>query len=91
MATNDDAFEKAIPQLLPVLKVAYQAGRELGFAEGFVTGKAVGFVAGVNSLTPAVSDGLRRGSSECGRAMQSIKDLGLNTFGAQADEANGNA
>jgi hypothetical protein len=88
MTTNDDAFEKALPQLLPMIKVAFDAGRELGFAEGLEAGKAIGFVAGVNALTPAVSDGLRSGSSACGKVMQSLKNLGLNIDNEQDSDDN---
>jgi len=85
MSTNDDAFEKALPFMTPALKVAFQAGREVGFAEGLEVGQQIGYVAGVNALTPAVSDGLRHGSSECGRVMQGLKNLGLNTRPDQDD------
>ena len=94
MSTNDDAFEKALPFMTPALKVAFQAGREVGFAEGRKVGRAeglevgqqLGYVAGVNAMTPAVADGLRHGSSECGKAMQGLKNMGLNIEPDHDDE-----
>lgn len=79
MDTNDDAFEKALPLMTPALKVAFNFGREVGFAEGLEVGQQIGYVAGVNALTPAVSDGLRHGSSECAKVMRGLKNLGLDT------------
>jgi hypothetical protein len=79
MSKNDDAFEKALPFMTPALKVAFQAGRDVGFVEGYQVGQQFGYIAGINSMTPAVSDGLRHGSSECGKKMQQLKNLGLDT------------
>lgn len=59
----------------PVLIEAYNTG----FKDGLVAGEQIGFVAGINALTPAVSDGLRHGSPECGRAMQGLKNMGVNS------------
>lgn len=67
----------------PAAKAAFIAGVEHGYAAGEISGyqkglevgKSVGFVAGLNALTPAISDGLRHGSPACGSAMQSLKSL----------------
>ncbi|MYN39174.1 hypothetical protein GTP55_07300 [Duganella sp. FT109W] len=79
MTTQRDEMFQAI---LPSLKVAFDAG----FAQGFEAGRAIGLVEGINAMTPAVSDGLRHGSGACGRAMQSLKNLGLDT-GENTNEA----
>lgn len=50
-------------------------GEASGFLKGLAAGRAIGFVEGVTSLKPALSDGLRHGSSECGKAMNSLKNL----------------
>ena len=65
-------FTEALPSLFPVLEAAYNAG----FLSGFEAGRAVGYIEGVNALKPALSDGLRNGSSECGKAMQGLKSMG---------------
>jgi hypothetical protein len=46
-----------------------------GVADGFAAGQNVGFVAGVNSLKGALVCGLRHGSPECGKALESFKRL----------------
>lgn len=56
---------------LPVLKAAF----DQGYVRGFEAGRSLGFLEGINALTPAVSDGLRHGSGECGKAMRSIRNL----------------
>ena len=43
--------------------------------DGYAAGEVLGFTQGLNTLTPAISDGLRYGSPECGRAMQALKAL----------------
>jgi hypothetical protein len=50
-------------------------GRAQGFYEGHQAGRMIGYVEGVNSLKPAISDGLRHGSPVCGSAMQNLKEL----------------
>ena len=50
-------------------------GKEAGYSDGIVDGSRTGFVTGMNTLTPAVSDGLRHGSSECGKALQGLKSM----------------
>lgn len=56
-----------------IAEIAY----DRGFANGFEAGQAVGFAAGTSSLKGALADGLRHGSPECGRALESFKRLGL--------------
>ena len=78
---DDDAFEAALQGMRPMLRVAFESGRatgrQEGFAQGVATGEVLGYIQAVNALKPALSDGLRCGSSECGRAMQGLKNLGL--------------
>lgn len=57
-------------------RVAFDKGMEVGFVQGFAAGQAVGFVAGVQSVQGALSDGTRKGSSQCARALESLKRLG---------------
>jgi hypothetical protein len=85
----DQAFEQVLPHILPVLKASFEAGFaqgvEAGRAQGIEFGRLIGFIEGVNAMTPAVSDGLRHGSSECGRAMQGLKNLGMDTNVGKVD------
>lgn len=78
---NNSAFEHVLEQMKPMLEVAYNTGLTVGhgkgYEEGFVAGQVLGYIEGVNALTPAVSDGLRHGSSLCGAAMQGLRRLGL--------------
>ena len=53
------------------------------YMQGYNDGSAQGYVTAVNSLKPALSDGLRSGSSECGKAMQALHKLGLNDSDGQ--------
>jgi len=53
----------------------FKDGEETGYSDGIVDGSRTGFVTGMNTLTPAVSDGLRHGSSECGKALQGLKSM----------------
>ncbi|WP_328184536.1 hypothetical protein [Marinobacter sp. OP 3.4] len=48
-----------------------------GMLEGIEIGKYMGYVAAVDSFKSALSDGLRHGSSECGKALESFKRLGI--------------
>jgi len=52
-----------------------EIGRQQGFFEGHAVGQYTGFVGAVNMLKPALSDGLRHGSPECGRAMQGLRNM----------------
>jgi hypothetical protein len=70
---NEEMFQQFLPQLMPLIRATFDAGVE----QGFHLGRQVGWVEGVNAMMPAVSDGLRYGSPECGRAMQGYKNLGL--------------
>ena len=72
----DASFEADLKALTPVLRAVYEQGHTRGFFEGHTAGEMTGFVSAINSLKPALSDGLRRGSSECGRAMQALTRLG---------------
>ncbi|SOE45663.1 hypothetical protein SAMN05414139_00017 [Burkholderia sp. D7] len=63
--------------LIPGCKEAFDHGVRQGFEQGFATGRQLGFVEGVNYCKPAMADGLRAGSSECGRTMQTLKNLGV--------------
>jgi len=47
------------------------------YAQGYNDGSAHGYVTAINALKPAISDGLRYGSPECGKTMQSFRSLGL--------------
>jgi hypothetical protein len=50
-----------------VLKQAH----DIGFAAGFEKGTVYGFARAMEATKSAVSDGLRKGSSECGKDMRS--------------------
>lgn len=69
------------------LKLAAQM-YDLGYANGtadlekremaaFQAGQLSGYIQAVDELKPAVSDGLRNGSSECGRVMQAWQNMGV--------------
>lgn len=74
-SSRDEMFQQFLPQLIPALKASFEAG----FENGFQAGRMIGFVEGVDAMKPAVSDGLRYGAPECGRAMQFMKNFGLDT------------
>jgi len=65
----------APPSFDEFLQIVLTQARQMGFNDGFQAGRLVGYVEGVNALVPAISDGLRHGSSECGKAMQGLKSM----------------
>ncbi|NPE59177.1 hypothetical protein HLB27_01250 [Dickeya dadantii] len=73
MAMFQNLMEKQMQQFQQVLGTA----TSVFYQQGYNDGSAAGYVTAVNSLKPAISDGLRHGSSECGKVMQSFRDLGL--------------
>lgn len=60
-------------------RVAFEKGIEVGYQQGFADGQALGFIVGVQSVQDALSDGTRKGSSKCGRALESLKRLGASS------------
>jgi len=56
-----------------LVEIAY----DQGFADGHGVGNQVGFVAGVMSLKAALACGLRHGSPECGKPLESLKRIGI--------------
>lgn len=79
MAGNPE-LDALFSSIHPILQKAYGTGHKVGYnagvLDGIEIGQLTGYVAGVNALTPAISDGLRHGSSECGKAMQGLKSMG---------------
>lgn len=71
---NDTRKKQVLAFINRVAEMAYDDG----VADGVELGKQLGFVAGVTSLKGALSCGLRHGSPECGKALESLKRLGLN-------------
>lgn len=59
-----------------LVEIAY----DQGFADGHGVGNQVGFVAGVMSLKAALACGLRHGSPECGKALESLKRIGIDPY-----------
>jgi len=70
---SDTNKQKTMNLILRMAETAYDEG----MSDGFEVGKYVGFVAGVTSMKSALSCGLRHGSPECGKALESLKRLGL--------------
>jgi len=75
--SNESNKMAALSAALVAAEVAYEQGVEHGFAAGYVAGQQVGFIAGVISVQDALSSGLRHGSPECGKALESLKHLGI--------------
>lgn len=59
--------------LQEIMMAAKKSGYLLGYRNGYDDGNQDGYNAGRKSTTPAVSDGLRHGSSECGSLLNSLK------------------
>lgn len=74
----DDQKEKALEIAMAAARVAYDQGYGDGATKGVEEGIRIGFVMGVQSVQAALSDGLRHGSPECGRALEGMKRLGIN-------------
>lgn len=77
--SDKNPLPNSLPSLEEIILAATQTAAtqayQLGFYEGFQAGQLVGYVEGVNALTPAISDGLRHGSPACGKAMQGLKNM----------------
>lgn len=48
-----------------------QQAHDIGYASGFEEGTIFGYALALEQTRAAVSDGLRKGSSECGKNMRS--------------------
>lgn len=70
---NSTKKQEALAFINAIAEMAY----DQGFADGLEIGNQVGFVAGVTSLKGALACGLRHGSPECGKALESLKRIGL--------------
>lgn len=76
-------MSKAPTNLHSILDEAYSQGYSDGYSDGEKSGKEKGYKRGysegqedtVNKLQPSVSNDLRNGSSEGGKAMNYIKTL----------------
>ena len=55
------------------MEIAY----DQGFANGHEVGNQIGFVAGIIRLKAALACGLRHGLPECGKALESVKRIGI--------------
>lgn len=73
--SDKNPLPNSLPSLEAIISTATTQAYQLGFYEGFQAGQLVGYVEGVNALTPAISDGLRHGSPACGKAMQGLKNM----------------
>jgi len=51
-------------------QIGFEEGREVGQAEGFVSGMAHGVAVERNRLRGPISDGVRHGSSQCASALR---------------------
>ncbi|NMG17720.1 hypothetical protein GPA24_19735 [Aromatoleum bremense] len=69
----NEGFQNFLFAIQPFLLQAYMTGHQ----DGFEKGRALGFLESINSLKPALSDGLRHGSPECGAAMRGLRNLGI--------------
>ncbi|AJY53208.1 hypothetical protein [Halomonas sp. KO116] len=76
-----DQKEKALEAAMAAARVAYNQGYGDGVTQGVEAGIGIGFVMGVQRVQAALSDGLRHGSPECGRALEGMKRLGINKEG----------
>ncbi|AXK57469.1 hypothetical protein [Pseudomonas protegens] len=70
---NTTKKQEAMSLINRLAEIAY----DNGVANGFEVGKQFGFVAGVLSLKSALSSGVRHGSPECGKALESLKRIGI--------------
>jgi hypothetical protein len=72
-----DTFNTMLVQQTQQFEHMLSQTKTIFYAQGYNDGSAHGYVTGINALKPAISDGLRHGSSECGKAMNSLRSLGL--------------
>lgn len=54
-------------------QLIHQHGVRIGYREGYKRGFEKGYQTHKDSIKPALSDGLRKGSTECGKAMNALK------------------
>jgi len=70
---NSTNKQDTLAAINALVEIAY----DQGFANGQGVGNQVGFVAGVMSLKAALACGFRDGSPECGKALDSLKRIGI--------------
>lgn len=76
MSSDDVQKQNAIQMALQVAAVAAEHAYDKGLSDGVNLGSIMGYVQAINDLKPALSDGLRHGSPECGKAMRTLRKLG---------------
>ncbi|ATP52066.1 TPA: hypothetical protein ACNV18_002073 [Pseudomonas putida] len=70
---NSKNKQDTLAAINALVEIAY----DQGFSDGHGVGNQVGFVGGVMSLKAALACGLRHGSPECGKALESLKRIGI--------------
>lgn len=85
---SDDLYERVAKDVADAagraafargLELGVELGREQGMAAGLLVGhkqgRAEGFLVAMEGVKAAISDGTRRGSSECARVLEAYKHL----------------
>ncbi len=68
MADNEQPQQ---PDFNTWMATVLQQAHDIGYASGFEKGTAFGYALALEHTKAAISDGLRHGSSECGKNMRS--------------------
>jgi|JTFP01.1.fsa_nt_gb tetrahydromethanopterin S-methyltransferase subunit F len=88
VVSSDDLYERVAKDVADAagraafakgLEVGVEVGREQGMAVGLIAGikqgRAEGFLAAMQGVKSAISDGTRHGSPECARVLEAYKRL----------------
>ena len=68
-----ESKNNSIDVIVQLLHEVFTLGLRDGYDRGYDHGYADGLEKMKNSFKPAISDGLRKGSTECGKKMNSFK------------------
>ncbi len=55
------------------IKMAMAHGEEVGFAKGVIAGRVIGYNECFDDMKSVISEGVRHGSSQCGRMLRKYK------------------
>lgn len=77
---TDEEFQARLQQavntgLATGFGLGLEQGKQQGMAAGLQQGEQVGFIKGIRFCQAAISDGTRKGSSECGKVLKFIDSL----------------
>lgn len=77
---TDEEIKKLIQEsvnqgILAGHSIGLELGKQQGMSAGLIQGEQVGFIKGIRFCQSAISDGTRKGSSECAKVLKFLDGL----------------